>query len=116
MDKMKRIGQEKISSHPRKSYQHYLKLYRQLKRGLKGEKGFEEVESWTDQDLLARRLAQECYEKAQECIGRRKLKEARDYMKLVHDFLRLSHLSKKELDLDEIRKRIAELREHGEKT
>lgn len=72
-------------------------------------KSSDTVLNWLDENMLAKQLADECYEAA------RNLREKRDYqntfrfMELVTRFLRLSQTARKEYDLEEARKELAEL-------
>lgn len=105
------------------------KLWRRASRpereGKKARVDFDKIKSWKDEDEAARALAKECYEKAQEFLDLAKqaedpesqqpyIKLAAKWMAMVQRFMRLSHLSKKELDIEEIQKQLHELRAQQE--
>jgi hypothetical protein len=74
-------------------------------------KASDTVLNWLDENMLAKQLADECYEAA------RKLRQNKDYqntfrfMELVTRFLKLSQSARKEYDLEEARRELAELRQ-----
>ncbi len=71
-------------------------------------KASDTVLSWLDEDGLARQLADECYEKARKCYEEKDYENAFRFMELVSRFLRLSQTARKEYDLEELKKAVAE--------
>jgi hypothetical protein len=68
------------------------------------------AETFTQRDLIARLLAQECYAQAQQC---RHLKSKRGYerwMKLVHRYLDLALKPKRLRELEDIRRELAQMK------
>jgi len=114
------------------SAEQQLKVYEDVAKGLErirkvwreGKKtkvDFDRIKTWEDEDQIARSLAKECYEKVQEFLSLAKgtedpkgqqlyIKLAAKWMAMVQRFMRLSHLSKKELDIEEIQKQLYELK------
>jgi|GEM_PF-2816839 len=76
----------------------------------KGKAG-DTVLNWLDENMLAKQLADECYEAARKLHQNKDYQNTFRFMELVTRFLKLSQSARKEYDLEEARRELAELRQ-----